>query len=1124
MTTYWDYLAAIPAPLQDAIFGGRFPAETDTDRMHRLADAWFRSAERLRAISPDIAASSAAVPGAVAGRTGDEITNTLREYRSLLEANRGFCVSQGTQLRHAAADIDKTRWTMVVSALMLVYQLQLLTPSGLSVLGVPLIAKARQRFFMMLEDLIARLAAGPGLTTGLRAGFTAATATLAFGGFQTGLDLGLQAIQIAAAQRERLDGRSIALAAAQGGGSVLGGVMLGHAAGAAAMRWQGAPAHPAVIGAVGGLGGLLAGLAAALPIAGDFELTWSSAMSAAALGLAGSHTAYPASTPSEINTSISAVIPPVRDLFRNGLGSDNLLRLRISGIELLRFGGCGIALDDVKYVRSHAIDPKTGEFHPERVLYFEGDVIGPSSSREGKFSTLVKIDARDRIQITYTGSNLSGHTLWTKFEARYIAALEHYALNSRAHEFKVDASPEMLLDLARKGYTWSANGDYHALIENLHLAADKIGIHATTADRKLLDEILQKFEGSAQGRPQDRPSPIEIAQLRGDDIRLGELLLNNMSSQSMTKVLPTSLEPTERSSTITAPDHTNGPTIDILKTGRHLTDAPPIGGPSEEDASMTFGNVQSPTTEPSPVMTDPRAIISLSEALNTTEPDSASLHNILTGLNGRYGSLDLNVSDARYHMSFDANGDPWAKQVVGIQFTGELTAPGRDCTFRSIFEFRADKQNMAIISLYDHYGQYDLDTMSEVFQTLLPKLFDDYFGRWAVTTELKLYGSFKEFAAARPEISWRSDDRRTYEGTVHDLYTSAARFFHDLTPAERQVISDALGKFHGPVENHPSPSHLRALTHNGVDLGARLFAGMHSSVYEYHRVDAVPAPAVPISEVVTETAPQHNHNASPAESDYNQIQRNIVSDDLAAPAPTTLTELLNTREPQYQPLSSLLPRTLSYTEFRVEFSSKYQMTWEVQFDPGQLIPNSIVPEIEAIELMGQVFDSSGHDVGQVEHIISFDEDRNLIVRDCSSLDEDAPAEGVYRELSDILEEIYRTSGVERIDSTFVGTYGIAAARSGVAWNMDPNISRRYFDSLRSAAQNLYSDLTPAEQRLVSKEIKRFDGPPEDYPSPSELANLSAGPAGSITDSRSLGERLMAEIVWEGSKVLRRPQT
>ncbi|MFC9437192.1 hypothetical protein [Nocardia sp. NPDC057030] len=1130
--TVWEALASVPVPLQEAIYGGRFPKETDTAAMYRIADAWHRTAGELTGLAGFVRSVGVQALGAITGSASSGIASTATEYCDELDAHGDFCRAQAERLRLAAADIDKTRWEMVISALMTIYQLQLLAPSGFVVWGVPLIAKARQKFFLMLEGLVSRLARNSAAAGALRAGMLTVTATAGFAGFQTALDAGIQGIQIVQGDRDHLDGTSIALAAAQAGGSVLGGMTFGQMVGAALARRPGILFQRALTGAAGGLGGLLAGAAAASPITGSFELTWAGAISSFALGMAGTHTAHPANAPEYDSRSISSVLRPLHELMVTSPATDSALRVHLSGLELLRFGDCRIEIGTAIWSQKSIRDTHTGMDFYRKSIYFAADVIDRHGARLGDISQSFEFDSDGRIIASYDSQKLADSARGRRFEVPYLAGLERYAFTTGASRLDVFVWPEGALDFSRKQYVWSGDGwDAITTSNRLAWAFDRLAPQLTASDRKLLRDMLAEFEPAEYRQPLVGPSPADIAVLKGDDRRLGKHLLSKVGPLALVKYAPDYPEPSFRPPSPVVrdeplslrPDRPIEAVVDVRDVNPSTDPLRRVVGSLADTETAGAAVGQWPIDQNSPVP-DLRTLTPLPVLLSAPLPDNNRLGRELAGMTGRYGSVEFSLTDARYITKADPDGISPNGHIVGIKLKGRLA--GREGELRCepdiTFDFDGNGKILAKIKLS---GPDSPEMVSEVYQSFVTTLMDEYYGSRADQatmqnfridpTVLELGGGYTELLT-RPDIRWQRDPIHVYEGAVDRLHYNAADLLNDLGRTERRVVLDALALFYGPISGHPSPGYLRGLSGDGHDLGKLLFEKGDWLVTRHVPGDVMRDDMPDLSDEFVAQR-QSSGDLSAVMFDTGTPQGIRVSNE-----DSPLRRLLSTDDPYDSVLSEILPEQVRMGGIDFDLNPRYAAEWEMKFDQGAALPSGFAVNIKEIRLWGDIYGPTHENVGQIEHSIKFDNQGNIVVVDTSYLNEDVPLDGLYTVVQKLFQ-VYRHNGADRVENCTATGYAVAVARSGTPWNTgDLQRLNESINSVRNRARLIAPDLTPAEQQLLNEKIVRFDGPIEGFPTPRELADLAVPDQEVRRGGPTVGERLMPGVIFNGVTILRGP--
>ncbi|NUS43163.1 MAG: hypothetical protein HOQ24_05680, partial [Mycobacteriaceae bacterium] len=279
-------LDEMPTPIQWAVFGGDLP-KMRVGAMRRLEDAWRSCGDVWNACHQRTVTGAGQLISSVAGGAGDSAYDHVRQLAVIQTKQRDFCYGIADQCRQAAADTEKSLWEMAVFGVIVAYQVAFLVSSGGvgAVPGIALLSKARATFLQMLEKCVFRL--------GLEgAGAAAARVGLLGGAFGLGsaaLDLGIQEVQVLRGNRARVDTKSVAAMGLQGMGAVAGG-HVGGTLSARAAPFLGRAALP-VAAAAGGVAGVFAGSAAAMPVTGQFHLTGSALLGGLSQGLAGGLTA-----------------------------------------------------------------------------------------------------------------------------------------------------------------------------------------------------------------------------------------------------------------------------------------------------------------------------------------------------------------------------------------------------------------------------------------------------------------------------------------------------------------------------------------------------------------------------------------------------------------------------------------------------------------------------------------------------------------------------------------------------------------------------------------------------------------------------------------------------------------
>ncbi|NUS42482.1 MAG: hypothetical protein HOQ24_02115 [Mycobacteriaceae bacterium] len=279
-----ELLEHIPIPVQWALFGSELPAMT-IEAMRRLARAWRACGDacdsnRRRLL--EIAARSSAWADDAAG---DRMASTLRGWSDDLDNQRRYCHAVAQHIDDTTSDTVKNLAEMLIFGVVVAYQVAFLATGG-AVGAFPVMARlaaARAVFLQMLERLVLATGARGAAAAALRIGLLGGT----FAAVNTGIDYGIQAAQLDAGLRTRLDTDNLIAMALNGVGAVAGGHLAAagmHKLGLMAGRTS---THRLATQALAGLSGTLGGALFAAPVTGGPQLTGAAVFSGFAQGLAG---------------------------------------------------------------------------------------------------------------------------------------------------------------------------------------------------------------------------------------------------------------------------------------------------------------------------------------------------------------------------------------------------------------------------------------------------------------------------------------------------------------------------------------------------------------------------------------------------------------------------------------------------------------------------------------------------------------------------------------------------------------------------------------------------------------------------------------------------------------------
>lgn len=279
-------MAELPKPVQVVVFGQDVP-EMDVAGMRRLGDAWEATAVALENPEAELETRTNTLPLAIDPDTdtGRRMVDTLHRYSLVLPQLRAFCHGMAEECYQTANDTEKSLWSMAIFGLITAQQVAVAMGTT-GIWGViPVLGAARTKFLQMLEAFLARFAENIAARAAWRVGLAVTGYTV----LPAVVDTAVQAGQMVTGNRHNLDGRSILVSLASGGGSMGFGFFGGCAAAAwLPARWATAAGGAAIILAESGAG-VVGGLLAAAPITGlpTWQEFGQEFAAGAAVGLAG---------------------------------------------------------------------------------------------------------------------------------------------------------------------------------------------------------------------------------------------------------------------------------------------------------------------------------------------------------------------------------------------------------------------------------------------------------------------------------------------------------------------------------------------------------------------------------------------------------------------------------------------------------------------------------------------------------------------------------------------------------------------------------------------------------------------------------------------------------------------
>ncbi|WP_159848176.1 M14 family zinc carboxypeptidase [Nocardia sp. CY41] len=299
-----ESLAAIPVPVQYAVFGDEFPT-ADVEAMREQARGYRQAGRDIERVREYAASVIARFPAVMVGSAGQEAVAAARRLEAASVEQERMAVALAQELETATADLEKTQWEMAVFGLMVTYQIVALAaggPAGVTA-GQAVLAGGRARFLSMLAGLVSRLAAGGTRGVAMRAGMYAAV--------PSGVDALAQGVQIVQGHRGGWDVESVLLMGIEGAAGGVGGELV---AGAVHSRLRSVSQRLRhVLAQVGGgMGGVLGGSAAVGVVTGQFSMTLPSLVNGLAMGMAAAGSRAAAGSGPGLGGDGAGPIPPVR--------------------------------------------------------------------------------------------------------------------------------------------------------------------------------------------------------------------------------------------------------------------------------------------------------------------------------------------------------------------------------------------------------------------------------------------------------------------------------------------------------------------------------------------------------------------------------------------------------------------------------------------------------------------------------------------------------------------------------------------------------------------------------------------------------------------------------------------
>ncbi|MED5814292.1 alpha/beta hydrolase [Mycolicibacterium sp. 050232] len=183
--------------------------------------------------------------------------------------------------------------------------------------------------------------------------------------------------------------------------------------------------------------------------------------------------------------------------------------------------------------------------------------------------------------------------------------------------------------------------------------------------------------------------------------------------------------------------------------------------------------------------------------------------------------------------------------------------------------------------------------------------------------------------------------------------------------------------------------------------------------------------------------------------------------------------------------------------------------------PVEMFRAEVDEQFHEIIVGGHIM-SGDEPIGFVQLTFNHDSDGNLVahVNVVEIFDEKLRRAGFLTALMAELEPCLTRNGFHRIELRTEQNGGYAFARLDFTWNPDPQKLQRSLDSIKSSADQLREQVSPAGQAVLDDIVQRLEPGHPDLPKPAELAVLAT------RDESSLGRDLLTGTYWNGVKYLR----
>lgn len=212
-----------------------------------------------------------------------------------------------------------------------------------------------------------------------------------------------------------------------------------------------------------------------------------------------------------------------------------------------------------------------------------------------------------------------------------------------------------------------------------------------------------------------------------------------------------------------------------------------------------------------------------------------------------------------------------------------------------------------------------------------------------------------------------------------------------------------------------------------------------------------------------------------------------------------------------------------YGAFRLgEISARYEFPDMPGPSDRYQFPHRSTDNRITIIMSGTIFDDArGVDVGYIRRDFYLDEQgRPIVHNENIYLDDDARGQGFGKVFTSSVEDYYRRSGVYAMYHMAGGenggrTWALADHRFDnqplYPGDNPPTLLADSVDNINARITDVRSTATPADQQLLDEVTARFNGSPDNYPTPNEIVRLTG-------DDPNLGDNIMRGSSWWAMKL------